>query len=75
MLSFYRVLVRSSQDGVEQLNDVIVIAEGETRAESLAEKEITERLGDPLAVAIWHNTVPIVPDVARVVAVEYDVEA
>lgn len=72
-LGFYRVLVASKMDGIQQLNDVIVIAPDMTSAERIAEQEIEDRLG-ALVHALPTRTVPIEPYVARVVAVEYDVE-
>jgi hypothetical protein len=72
MNGFYRVLVRSQQDGIKQLNDVIVVAANMTEAELLAAGEIEDRLG-ALAWPLHTRTMPIEPDVPRVVAVEFDV--
>jgi len=70
---FYRVIVVTRADGIEAWHDVIVIAPGMTEAELIAEAEIEDRLGYP-GHARQTRTVPIEPDVARVVAVEYDIE-
>ena len=70
MFQLYRVLVDAYGRNDEVYSyDVIVLAEDDPRAVALAQQDIEERTG-LRAAALAGGTVPVVPDHARVVAVE-----